>query len=86
MNNESTFESITDEDLDTIAGGRVHAFGRVARVGVVGRTYGVGYGYAAAYPAAYPATVPAIAPVATYPAAYPAYGYGAYGMRLGTAI
>ena len=80
MSNQSTFETINDADLDEVSGGRVHR----GRVGVgVGRSYG----YAGAYGYGYGTTVPAIAPYATaYPAAYPAYGYGAYGMRLGTAI
>lgn len=94
MNNESNFEMLADDDLDTVAGGR-HA--RMGSTRVVGG-YGYGYGYSGGYGYGYPAaTVPAIvggygygyAPAyAGYPAAYAApYGYApGYGMRLGTAI
>jgi hypothetical protein len=78
------FESINDDDLESVSGGRRRRFGIVAP----------GYGYPAAYPTAYPAyaapaTVPPVMPAYGYAAPAPSpYGvpYGGYGMRLGTAI
>lgn len=83
------FEAINDEDLESASGGRRRRFGIIAP----------GYGYPGAYPAAYPA----YAAPATIPPVMPGYGYGyaappvaapygvgvspyGYGMRLGTAI
>jgi len=85
MKTQIEFETITDEDLETAAGGR-----RRGRFFVAAPAYG--YAAPAAYPAyaAAPAVPPVMpyspygqAPVSPYGVGYQPYGYG---MRLGTAI